>query len=472
MCALIAFLNASAWSLIVPPFQGRDEADHFAYVEQLAETGTLPENGKENGTYSLQEKRVLAGLHYYEVVRSPETPAISSMAEQRILTEDVHAGASLRGSGEAGSATPEPPLFYALQTIPYELGRGNILTQLQLMRLLGALFGAGTALLTFLFLRELLPDMPWATTVGAVCVALQPLFAFVCGSLNPDSMLFAVSAALLVCLARAFRRGLTRRLAITLGVLVAIGFVTKLNFIGFAPGVFAGIAVLTVREARSRGRDGLISAATASCIGISPVTLYVIRNVVSGRPAFGILSGAGGLLATGALLHELSYVWQVYLPRLPGMTRYFSGLVTYKDIWFDRWVGLYGWIDTMFPPWVDNVALVPAGAVVLLCLRGLVIRRRALRARAREFGVYAAITLGVMLMIGATSYLGDVVAHQHAFGEPRYLLPLLPLLGAIVALAVRGAGRQMAPVVGAAVIILFLGHDIFSQLQTIARYYG
>ena len=46
MCALIAFLNATAWSLITPPFQGRDEVDHFAYVAQLAETGRCP-NGQD-----------------------------------------------------------------------------------------------------------------------------------------------------------------------------------------------------------------------------------------------------------------------------------------------------------------------------------------------------------------------------------------------------------------------------------------
>ena len=44
MCALVAFLNATAWALIVPPFQGKDETDHFAYVEQLAENGSLPED--------------------------------------------------------------------------------------------------------------------------------------------------------------------------------------------------------------------------------------------------------------------------------------------------------------------------------------------------------------------------------------------------------------------------------------------
>jgi 4-amino-4-deoxy-L-arabinose transferase-like glycosyltransferase len=472
VCALIALLNAVTWSLIVPPFQGKDEVDHFAYVEQLAENGTLPENGQENGTYSTEEELVLRGLHYSKVTHSPQTPAISSMAEQRTLTEDVHAGESLKGSGEAGIATSEPPLYYALQMIPYELGRGNILTQLQLMRLVGALFGAMTALFVFLFLREVLPRVPWAATVGAICVALQPQFAFMSGSVSPDAMLFTVAAAIFLCLARAFNRGLSRRLAVTLGILIAVGFLTKLNFVGLAPGVFVGLVVLAVRGVRSQGRGALLPPALAAGIGVSPAMLYALRNILSNHPTFGILSGIVSSVSAQSLFHIFSYTWQLYLPRLPGMTHYFAGIMTYKDIWFDRSVGLYGWMDTMFPLWVDGIALILAGAVALLCGRELLVRRDALRARLPEFGVYAAIMVGVFVMIGVSSYISDAVHHGAPFGEPRYLLPLLPLLGAVITLTVRGAGRRWAPVVGAAMVILFLGHDIFSQLQVIARYYG
>jgi hypothetical protein len=48
----------------------------------------------------------------------------------------------------------------------------------------------------------------------------------------------------------------------------------------------------------------------------------------------------------------------------------------------------------------------------------------------------------------------------------------LPLGAAVLALAVRGAGRRAGPAVAAALIVLFLAHDMFSQLQAIARYYG
>ena len=74
-------------------------------------------------------------------------------------------------------------------------------------------------------------------------------------------------------------------------------------------------------------------------------------------------------LTLGSLFNELSYIWHLYLSRLPGMTHYFDGLSTWREMWFDRSVGFYGWMDTMFPAWVDNVALVLATPVALVCAR-------------------------------------------------------------------------------------------------------
>jgi 4-amino-4-deoxy-L-arabinose transferase-like glycosyltransferase len=472
VCALIALLNAATWSLIVPPFEGKDESDHFAYVEQIVENGSLPENGQENGNYSNQEDLVLAGLHADEVLHSPQHTSITSEGEQRALIEANDAGASLRGSGEAGIATSEPPLYYAIQAVPYLLARGNILLELQLMRLVGALFGAVTALFTFLFLREILPRSPWAATVGALAVALQPLLGFMSGSVNPDSMLFAVSAAVIYCVARAFRRGLTRRLALALGVGIAAGFLTKLNFIGLAFGVYVGLAVLAVREVRARGRVALQAPLLAAAIGVLPVGLYALRNALESHHTLGLASSGASLVSPNKLWPMISYIWQFYLPRIPGMTHFFDGLATYKDIWFDRSVGLYGWMDTMFASWVNNVALVPAALVAVLFVREVAVRRKALRRRLPELGVYAAIAFGLLVLIGGSSYDSDALNHNPAFAEPRYLLPLLPLLGAVFTLAVRGAGRRWAPAVGTALIVLIFGFDVFSQLQVIARYYG
>ena len=471
-CALIAALNACAWSIITPPFQGKDEVDHFSYVARLAEAHALPEQQSVREQYPAEEVHLMEALDYYGVRFTPFTPSLSTTAQQQTLTEAANAGYSLKTSGEAGRVNTEAPLYYALEVVPYELGGANPLTKLQLMRLFSALLAASTALLSFLFLRELLPRVPWAATLGAICVALQPLLGFMSGSVNPDVMLYTVSAAILLCLARAFRRGLSSRLAIALGALIVVGFLTKLNFVGFVLGVFAGLIVLAIREARRHGRRGLLAPAIAGAIGLAPAVVYVLHNVLSQHPAIKAVSENAGSLSPTVVLKELSYTWQMFLPRLPGMTQYFKGMLPLREVWFDRSVGLYGWMDTMFPPWVDNVALVLTGVVALLCGRELYACRRALRARLPELCVYASMLLGLLLMIGFSSYQSDLVVGELSFGEPRYLLPLIPLLGAVIVLAVRGAGRRWAPAVAAAFVILFLGHDLFSQLQVIARYYG
>ena len=64
------------------------------------------------------------------------------------------------------------------------------------------------------------------------------------GAVNPDAQLFAISAALFYCLARGFRRGITLRLAVAIGTMIAVGFMTKLNFLGLLPGAILGLLAL------------------------------------------------------------------------------------------------------------------------------------------------------------------------------------------------------------------------------------
>jgi hypothetical protein len=470
ICALVAVLNATAWSIITPPFQGRDEVDHYAYVEQLAETDTLPHRGEGGYQYSPEEGLVMEGLRYGEVRFAPYMHSVTTDAEQSRLIKDVDAGLAKTGPGEAGGASTEPPLFYVIQTIPYALGGGNMLVQLQLMRLLDALFGGLTALLVFYFVRITVPAVPWAAKVAAICAALQPTFAFVTGSMNPDALVFPLCAATFVCLALAFRRQLTRGLAILLGAIFVAGLVTYDSFIAVAVGGFAGLVILGIRDARAKGRRALINPGIALGIGAAPIVIDFIAHKVSGGSAFG--HSIGSALSTESLFNRLSYVWQLFLPRLPGMPHYFAGLTTWRDVWFDRSVGLYGWMDTMFPSWVDNVALVLAGIVFLLLLRALVTLRSEIKARLPELAAYTLILLAVLGELGLASYSSDVIEKELAYGEPRYLLVALPLFAAAIALAIRGAGKRWMTVAGVAMVVLFLGHDLFSQLQVIARYYG
>jgi Predicted membrane protein (DUF2142) len=468
-CAAVACLSAASWSILTPPFQAPDEPSHFAYVQHLAEAGSLPSS--QESDFSEEERAALADLHHQQVRFSPGTGTISSAAQQRRLESDL-ARPLGRQSNDAGVAASEPPLYYALEAIPYALGSsGSLLDRLALMRLLSALMAGLTVLFAFLFLREALPAVPWAWTVGALACALAPLVGFIAGTVNPDSLLCAVCAALFYCLARAFRRGLTRGLAIAIGVVLALGLLTKLNFLGLVPGVLVAVIVLARRAARTRGRAAYRWLALAVAIPAAPAGVYVAVNLLSNHAGLGLLSS--GLRKTGGhgIAHELAYIWQFYLPRLPGMASYFPGVSTTRQIWFDRSVGVYGWLDTYFPNWVYELALIPAGALALLCARTLVASHAALRARAGELLSYALIGAGVMILVAADSFL-VYPGGAGGYAEPRYLLPTAVLVAAALALAARGAGRRWGPVAGTMIVLLVLAHDVFSQLLVVGRFYG
>jgi 4-amino-4-deoxy-L-arabinose transferase-like glycosyltransferase len=472
LCAAVAFVNAAAWSLISPPFQVPDEPSHVAYVKELAESGRLPAH---TGTFSYEEEVAVQALGVDHVAERPQNMPISSRAQQRMLEHELQMAerSAEKGGENAGVASSQPPLYYALEAVPYILGEGgNLLERIALMRLLSALMAGLTALFSFLFVRELLPRVPWAWAVGGLCVALAPLLGFVSGAVNPDALLFAVAAALFYCLARGFRRGLNGHAALTLGLVIAVGFATKLNFVGLVPGALLGLVLLSVRAARTLGRAAYVSLAAALAIALSPPLVYVIAHLASGGRALGIVSSGVSLSSgRGGVWAEASYVWQLYLPRLPGMHDDFAGLSSTRELWFNGYVGLYGWLDTTFPGWVYELALLPAIAIAALCARAMIGAAPALRARAPELAVYCVMAAGLLLLIGADSYIAFPKSDAE-YAEVRYLLPLLPLLGAVLALAARGAGRRWGPTAGAVLVALFLFHDLFSQLQVVARFYG
>jgi 4-amino-4-deoxy-L-arabinose transferase-like glycosyltransferase len=471
VCAAVALLNAACWSLVTPPLQGIDEPDHVAYVQELAETGHRPVVGAAN-ELSEEELIVYEDLHGALIRFRPQSPAISSDAEQQQLERDLASRFPPVGPVNAGTAATEPPLYYALETIPYTLGSwGDLLDRLQLMRLFSGLIAAVAVLMSFLFVRETLPSAPWAWTVGGLAVAVMPLLGFVSGAVNPEVLLVAVSAALFYLLARAFRLGLTRRLGLAIGAVSAAGFLAKLNFIGLAPGVLVGLSLLVLRAPRASRRAALRSAAAAVLIAFTPVALYVLIDALAVKPLLGAAAPVLQLVQ-GSITREINYVWQFYLPKLPGTEGYFPGIDTARGLWFDGVIGRFGWDDVFFPGWVYDLALVPAAALAALGFRALVLGRGALARHIPATLTYSVMAVGLLVLVGADSYISEHSGAGGPYWQPRYLLPLIPLLAVGLALAAQGAGARWGRVAGVWIVVLFFANDLFGQLQTVARYYG
>jgi 4-amino-4-deoxy-L-arabinose transferase-like glycosyltransferase len=478
LCGAVAALNLVAWSLLTPPFQVPDEIAHFAYVQRLAETGRPPVS-RSTTRYSPEEQAALERLYFFAVIGQPRTFPTATRGEEEALDHALATARGRRGNGDASVATSQPPLYYALASVPYAIGTsGSILTRLALIRLLSCLLGVLTVMFCFGFLRETFPSTPWAWSVGALAVAFQPLFSFVSSGVNPDALLFCAAAGLFWALARAFQRGLTPLNGAAIGAATVVGLLGKLTFLGLVPGAALGVLWLLWRDHRRAAQPALAGATTALAITVVPFAAYVALNVsVWNRSALGgaeiaslarpgVGTGGGGRSLSGLA----SYVWQLYLPRLPSMRPWFSALPL-REIWLHGFIGRFGWLDYGFPGWVYTAALFVAAVVVIAAMIALVQARASLRRRVWEIATYLVMAAGLLFAIGRSGYQART-GGQPQFEQARYLLPLLAPYAALIALAARAGGRRWGPAFGALLIVLAAAHNIFAGLLTFTRYYG
>ncbi len=466
--AAVAVLNAAAWSFITPAFQAPDEPTHVAYAQLIGERGRPPvPRSNERLTPELQ--RTLDDLRF----ETQSAPDLWLASQQRRLDHDLRHPLARSGTNEVGPAAPEPPLYYALAAIPYRLASGaTLLDQVALMRLLSALLAGVTALFAFLFVRECLPARPWTWTVGALGVALVPTLGFISGAVNPDALLLAICAVLFYALAVAFRRGLTTRLAVGIGVVLAVGIVAKINFYGLVPGALLAVALSARASAHGWNRGAARLVAIVVGIAVVPYLLMTALDAAVWERAFILArTPAEAPRDHGGIGGQLSYLWQLFLPRLPGQTAAFPELSPPYELWLKGFVGRFGWVRVHYAPWGYRLGALVLAALALLSARALTADRLAVRRRASELAGYAAMTAGLLLLIGLVALRGWAPSIQGAV-QGRYLLPLLPLFGALLALAARGAGERWGRATGVAIVVLCLAWSLFGQLATIAYYYG
>jgi hypothetical protein len=491
VCALVGLLTASAWSLIIPLFQVPDEPAHVAYAQYLAETGRPAPGGEGRRPYSQQERLLLNAVRWKTVIHRAQNRPPSTATTRKRLDRLAERQGDPVGEGGFTSATNNPPLYYAAEAALYHLTPSSSLPdRIHTMRLLSALLAAATVLLVFLFLRELLPGTPWAWSIGALMIAFQPMFGFISGGVSSDNLLFAASAGVFWALAASFRHGLTVPRGAWIGGFAAVGLLGKINMLGLLPGVAIGLLLLVRKSGNDERREALRGALVAAAIVAGLALVYMAlnsivwdRGIFMGREgdaigtATQLRSSFGGsqpadlgLIPSQTIGDVLSYAWQFYLPRLPFMDSLFLEYPL-RNVWFEGFVGSFGWLDYRLPNAIYDVALWLTIVVALLAGRELYAKRELLKGRAFELATYAAMMLGLLILIHGNGFKvradGSV-----GFEQARYLLPLLPLYAAVLALAARGAGRRYGPAVGVLLVTLAIVHTALAMLVTLTRYYG
>ena len=140
--------------------------------------------------------------------------------------------------------------------------------------------------------RELLPTQPLAAAAAGLLVAFQPMFGFISGAVNNDNGINAAAALALYLMIRGLRRGLTWRLALVLGaVLASVPLLKETGYELYPVAIFAlaGIAWRQRRALDPRPWAALV-AAFATVRGGWALLQQVFYPSVAGHPG-----GAGGV---------------------------------------------------------------------------------------------------------------------------------------------------------------------------------
>jgi hypothetical protein len=484
--AAVAFLNAASWALITPAFNTPDEPDHFAYVQYLAETGHMPSKiPSAQPAFSIDQTLALNAVNTYSVISNVEArPPWLALDVRR--WEQLRAGMSSDPRDNGGGYTPgasghELP-YYALAAAAYELVRSqSAFSQLTAMRLVSALLGAIVAACAYGIVRELLPRRRVAAVAAGLLVAFHPMFGFMAGAVNDDSGVNAAAALSLYLLIRALRRGLSWRIALALGAVLALTPLMKETGYEIYPAVAVGLLGLLWRAWRSGPRRRLdVRPWVALLAGLGAVAggwRLLKPHVLDTFGMPGGVSAAGGLSPTSSVslaLHMpgrfLVYLWELFLPRLSFMGELFPPGWPFFQVYIERGWASFGWYTFDFPRWVYEIIVLAIGTVGLLALLAAWRYRGAVRCRGWEVLVIAMYPLCVLLAVEAAFFAPaggrTVVAEQG-----RYIFPAIAALATIAVGGTFGLGRRWQVSLATALVVAMIGLSYASQLLTLGSFY-
>jgi Predicted membrane protein (DUF2142) len=461
--AVLAFLNGFAFSLLILPWQGPDEISHFAYVQHLATAGDLkPATGPLARTYSTEHQYAMEQSFTNTVRSNPVAkPPWEQEARDRWKALDERNDPPASDGGAPTGYTPE---YYAAASAGYyAFAWGDVFDRQFGARLVSGLLGALSVIFVWLFARELFRREDWLPATAALSVALLPQFGFIGGIVNNDSLAITLGSLELYLLARWLGRGPTTRLAVGIGLVLALAYLAKPSMSAFGPIVAGALAWPLIRD-RDRRRALLPLAGLAGFVAVALVWIGIAA--LADR---GVSTVSTANTRAFSLSDFLSYTYHFYLPSLPGRAdRWFGSQSPVYTVWMHSFFATFGSTDTLFPERVYKVlTAICIGAAGLL---GVAFwrERAAVRRALPTIVMAAAATVTLIVFVHVTFYLFYA---GYPGEQGRYLLPLVPVFGAAVAASTLALGRRWAPLLAAFYVTALGFFTVFSYGLVITRYY-
>ncbi|WP_028057997.1 DUF2142 domain-containing protein [Candidatus Solirubrobacter pratensis] len=469
---IAALLLGLTWVLVTPAFQAPDENAHFGYVQSLVESGDLP-GDVAKPPYSSEQEAAMT------VSNSNQTAAVlatkmewSRRTWERWLDRGDpsfgHAGRA--DTGGPNPAAFNPPLYYVYDSLAYRAtSSGNLFSRLTAMRMLSVLWLLVTVAAAWLLAGEIFNRDKLLGLAAAGLAAFAPMVSFVSASVSPDAMLLATWTVALWLGVRILRRGITAANAAVFFAVVGAATIVKATSFALLPGALLVLAIgLHRRRPLPLQRAARLAGAAAGALVVTAGAWFAVAHALS-RPAAAQVSSAS--TTAGTSIRELfSYVWQYYLPRIPGQNDFPTAAHTLPayDIWFKGVWASFGWTEVVFRNRV-YIVLLALTLVVIVAASSELWRTRTTADRA--IGAFLAlVTLSLLAGLHWSDY--RIIKGGGSFNQGRYLLPLIGVAGLVLALAVRRLAPARRPLAVAGVFGGLMLLQVLSIALMVQRYYA
>lgn len=471
-----------AWALVVPPWQSPDSFTHYAYTESLATRSALPGRaGHPESSSSTSAAMKAAGT-----LGAQWSPLSTKPTWNPALARGYRRQSGRLSRSDGGGPTPSssnPPVYYALAAMAYlsSVG-GDALDRVTTVQLWGVVLLLATVLGAWLLAGEVFGRRRLLQLSTAAVAGLQPMVPYISTSVTPDALLITSWTFVLWLGARVVRRGAPRRDAIALCSVTALAILTKETSYALIPAVaFAVLAGLL--RSRRRGWRETADAVLLPAIALAvPVLVWIAAATRTGRAALTIKPPTAAITeAPSSFISGLfDYVWQFYLPRLPGQglfrlprlgvlpwPRFEPGLPLW-NVWIREGWGVFGWVDLYLPGWIYVVLAAVTGAVA--AAGAAIIARFRDRLRLALVAFFA-LAFAALLAVSHVIEYETLRGGTGAFIQGRYLLPVIGLLGLGVALIVSRLPVRARGPVTAVLLVSLLAVQVIALATVMKAYY-
>jgi 4-amino-4-deoxy-L-arabinose transferase-like glycosyltransferase len=471
---LVGAIQSIAWNLALPPFQGPDEATHFAYVQHLAETGELPSASTGGTAYSSEEEGALVTLNVISLQGDLYARPAWGQADLNAwrAVERTYTQAGRENGAGPNPIAKNPPLYYAAMSVPYRLLTWlPLLKRLFVLRLFNALCYLATIAMTWLIARELFGRVRWKALLAAGAVALQPQLAFMSAVINADNLLVALTTAVLLASLRLVTRGPSMGRVLTASALSAAAILTHGRGLVTLP-VLAVTLAACWYSYRPALRDTLKRGAAA----LATVGGAFLAYLAFGRSGGSLYGGQISQLNSGtsfSLRGFLSSIYQFYLPRLTSMRARIGPAYGYKQVFIDSFYGTFGSLEVTFKARTYDLLQVLSALGLVGLFTAVVTRWRRLWSAWPVVVVLLALLASNVFFLHYVSYrslLGNGGSDPLIVG--RYLLPMVSLFGLAIAFTAGALPRRLGPLLGAAILALGVLLSLAGIGITAARFYA